>query len=112
MRTRNEILSDLVANKGEIAGLTEELSHYSWDCEDPLYTINPDDIYKVLNQYSQGNVDSKTIEDWANAIESRDDLDFENEEIHEIITEIANPVLFGNISDERVEHYRKKLPSM
>ena len=104
MRKRKEILIDLVQNKGEISSLIEELSHYSWDSDNPLYVVSAQDIYKVLDI-----LDAEMLENWANALESREDLDFESEEIQEMIHEIANPVLFETVSNEKVEGYKRKL---
>ena len=106
MRTRKEILIDLVQNKKEISSLTHELSQYSWDSEEPLYIISAQDIYTVLDI-----LDAETLENWANAIESREDLGFEKVELQEMIHEIANPILFGNISNEKVKNYKKQLKS-
>lgn len=38
----------------------------------------------------------KEIEDWANMIESRDDLEFESEEGKLLIEKLANPELYGS----------------
>lgn len=111
MRTRKEILIDLARNKIETSSLTEELSHYTWDSDKPLYTINSEDICRVLETYSQNIIEDKILETWANAIECREDLGFESEELQEIINEIANPVLFGSISIEKIETYKAKLQS-
>lgn len=42
------------------------------------------------------------MEEWANAIEFRDDIDFENEEIKEFVFELANPEINGVITIERL----------
>ncbi|MGB7069313.1 MAG: hypothetical protein WBD22_07445 [Pyrinomonadaceae bacterium] len=109
MRERKEILIDLVKNNGDVFGLVQELAQYPWDAESSLYTINAEDISKMLARYSQSIIAAKTLEDWANAIEGRDDLGFEGEEIQEIISQIANPVLFGHISKEKAETYKRQL---
>lgn len=111
MRTRKEILIDLVRNNGKLSVLRQELSQYPWDSEKPLYTINSEDISRVLTRYSQNMLDEEMLEDWANAIEGREDLGFGEEKIQEIISEIANPVLFGSISKEKVEAYKRELQS-
>lgn len=107
MRTRKEILIDLVQNKKEISDLTKELSHHSWDYDEPLYIVTAQDVYNVLN-----TLDAETLENWANAIESREELDFENEELQEMIHELANPILFGTISNEKIESLKKHLQSL
>lgn len=112
MRTRKDILIDLVRNENDIPRLTRELSHYPWDSEDILYTINSEDIRTILEIYLENTLDPKTLEDWANAIECREDLGFESAGLQEIINELANPVLFGSLSHERIAAYKDKLQSI
>lgn len=107
MRTRKEILTDLVQNKRDVLSLTKELSSYSWDYDEPLYVITARDIEKALNTFN-----AESLENWANAIECREDLDFESDELKEIVHEIANPVLFGAMSNERAESLKRQLKSL
>jgi hypothetical protein len=106
MRTRKEILTDLIQNKGEVSSLTQELSQYSWDSDETLCVVGLQDILRLLD-----TSDAMAIEDWANAVEGREDLDFENEEIQEIIHELANPELFGILSKEKILNLRNRVLS-
>jgi len=46
---------------------------------------------------------------WANVIECRDDLDFELEEMQEIIFDLASPEINGEITKERLQAVIDKL---
>ena len=105
MRTRKEILNDLVFLNDDIAKLQLELSQFPWDIINPIITVNNSDIYRILTKFVFEKTNFITIEDWANAIECREDLDFENDALKEIITEIANPALFEKLDSERLKQF-------
>lgn len=102
MKGRAEILKGLVLLQGDIEILERELSKYPWDIENPLFTISIDDFTRVLKKSLNDEIDFVTLNNWANAIECRDDLDFETEKIKEIVFELANPEINGEITKERL----------
>ena len=103
MRSRAEILKDLVLLQGNIEILEKELSNYPWDIEMPLLTISIEDFTYVLKRSLNDEVDFETLTSWANAIECRDDLEFKNEEVQEVVFELANPEINGDITKERLQ---------
>ena len=102
MRSRKEILKDLVLLQGSIEVLEKELSQYPWDIEKPLLKISIDDFTYVLKRSLNGEVNFETLTSWANAIECRDDLELVKEKMQEIIFELANPEINGEITKERL----------
>jgi hypothetical protein len=102
MRSRKDILTDLFFLNGNLSKLQDELSQYSWDSE-PILIINKQDFLNVLNTYIVDKIDTEDIIKWANALECRDDLSFEDEELQEIIFELANPEINGEITKERLQ---------
>lgn len=102
MRNRKEILRDLVLLQGSIEVLQKELSQYSWDIEKPILKINVEDFSNVLKRSINNKIDFETLTNWANALECRDDLDFANEEMQEVIFELASPEINGEITKERL----------
>lgn len=102
MRSRKKILKDLVLLQGSIEVLEKELSQYPRDIEKPLLKINVEDFSNVLKRSIINEIDFETLTNWANAIECRDDVEFENEEMQEVIFELANPEIIGEITKERL----------
>jgi hypothetical protein len=98
MRNRADILKDLVNFKGNPVELQEELSHYSWDSEIPVLIINRNDFADVIKRCIDGKLTLSEVEEWANTIECRDDLDFEDNDMQEIIFDLANPNINGEIT--------------
>lgn len=52
MRSRAEMLKDLVWLQGNLDILEKELSNFGWDSETPLYSISNDDFINVLKKVS------------------------------------------------------------
>jgi len=102
MRSRKEILKDLVLLQGNIEVLQKELSQYPWDIEDALLKISTEDFAIILKKSINNEIDFETLTSWANAIECRDDLEFTNEKMQEIIFELANPEINGKITKDRL----------
>jgi hypothetical protein len=109
MRNRRDILKDLVLLRGNIEVLEKELSQYPWDIEKPLLKINTDDLINVLKRSLNNEINFETLTNWANIIECREDLDFPNDEIKEIIFELANPEINGEMTKERLNEIISEL---
>ena len=109
MRNREDILNDLINLKNSLTELQVELSQYSWDIETPALIINKKDFTNVLQRCIDGKLTFLEIENWANAIECRDDLGFEDTNMQEMIFELANPDINGEITKEQLKKIIYKL---
>jgi hypothetical protein len=102
MKSRTETLNDLALLQGDIRILVKELSLYTWDVGSPLVKISAENFSNILKRSINDEIDFETLSNWANAVECRDDLEFENEEMQEIVFELANPEINGEITKERL----------
>ncbi len=103
MRNRSEILKELILLHGNIENLEKELSQFPWDIENPLLKISIEDFVNVIKRSLSYEIDFETLTNWANVIECREDLDFANETMKEIIFELANPEINGEITKKRLQ---------
>lgn len=103
MRGRKDILNDLISMNGDISVLLNELSLYPWDREKPITNLNRSDILLLLTKALHDNNIFNKLEDWADAIEVRDDIEFENDQVKNVVTELANPILYGALTKERLK---------
>ncbi len=103
MRNRSEILLDIINLTGNLNDLQTELSQYPWDIEVPIVTLNKSHLINVIEKCMNGDFNFEQTENWANAIESREDVEFENEQIEETIFELANPELYGKLTRKRLK---------
>jgi hypothetical protein len=72
------------------------LASFPWESDYPLVKVTSTDIAKVLRGFLVGALSADDCEEWANAIESREDLGFDRAGealLKGIIFELANPVL-------------------
>ncbi|MBS1530317.1 MAG: hypothetical protein JSU01_08415 [Bacteroidetes bacterium] len=109
MRERVEIAKDIVSLNGDVNKLREEISLYPWDLKEPIVHIINSDVLSVLKKAISGQISFVELEDWANEIECRDDFSFENENLQEVIIQLANPLLYGGMSRQMVDELIKEL---
>lgn len=102
MRKREAILSDIINLSGDLNDLRDEISAYPWDCETPLITIKSTDLARVLDQFVSNDLLFQKLEEWANTIECREDVDFDPVELRDIVFELANPYIYGIASKSRL----------
>ena len=106
---RIEILKKLINLDESIEVLQRKINSLSWDFEEDLVFLNKNHLKKILNFYILGKINKNQLEKWANLIECREDIGFENENLKDIIFELANPQLYGDINKKRVKDILKRL---
>jgi hypothetical protein len=78
----------------------------------PTVVLTDEHARKVLVRFQDGTLSSKDVEAWANAIESREDIDFSNEKgnvLEELIFELANPLLTQALDSSRASSWIDRL---
>lgn len=97
--TKNKfsILDKLIAFNGSIPKLKEELIKLSWD--GPIVvTLTKQHLESIVDRFIHNKISEHDLIEWANMIECREDIAFENlykDQIQEFIFNIANPDLDG-----------------
>lgn len=103
------ILLDLVHFKNNIDTLKNMLSEIGFDSETELVSMSRDDIVKILQRSLDKNISFLELEEWANLIECREDIGFEDEKTQEMIFKLANPYLYGRLDEKQVLSYLNEL---
>ncbi len=96
MKERERILLRLVEASDAIQNIQKDLSNLPWDSDKPLVTLTRPDVVRVLHRYLGEAMSSNDVEGWANAIEGREDIQYEigyEEPLSEVIYQLANPLL-------------------
>ena len=104
MNRRRQLLYALVTLSQPLERIAKELSLFEWDYEGEPVIIEPIHIVSVLNRFLSGDFSAKQLEDWANMIECREDLDYDEsnqEQMKQVIYELANQDTEGQITIER-----------
>ena len=100
---RFDVLRDLVAFNKPVGVLADSLSKIDWDYEGQPLIIMASQIQEVLKRFLAGEYSAQELEEWANLIECREDMEFEDkkyDEIANVIYRLANPVLEGEINSD------------
>ena len=88
-----------------IAGVTS----FAWDSESELVVLLPEHFCRALLLFNQGALSAAEIEEWANALECRDDVRISTTIAHELLHELANPLLTRSLSKERASFWLSQL---
>ncbi|MGH3623468.1 MAG: hypothetical protein ACRDQ5_17000 [Sciscionella sp.] len=91
---RAHALDDLVHLRVPVAEAIAALGRFPWDSDTELVTLDADALAHVLDRFLEGSLLPQALEDWANAVEGRDDIAFSSDDLIDHIAELANPLLY------------------
>jgi hypothetical protein len=94
---RTATVTELVAFARPVADILQELAAFGWDSHQELTTLQPAHVEAVLNRFLSGELSATEVEDWANAIECRDDIGFDRVAA-DAVDELANPLLTRSLT--------------
>ena len=106
---KTSILLDLVHFKNNIDTLKNMLSQIGFDSETELVSMSRDDIAEILQRSLDKKISFLELEEWANLIECREDIGFEDKKTQEMIFKLANPYLYGELDEKQVLSYLNEL---
>jgi hypothetical protein len=106
---RTATLEALVKISIPLSEAISRLAEFPWDSETELVLLTPKDFCRVLSLFHQGSLSAAEVEDWANALECRDDVGISTSQGHELLHELANPLLTQPLSDERANFWLPQL---
>lgn len=99
---RIKFLETLIQFQDGWESCQNELSKFQWDSKNELVVLTVENIIAVLRKNKEVQ-NYEALERWANLIESREDIGFEKPKVKEVIENIANPVLYGNLTDQKID---------
>jgi len=111
MRSRTDVLRELVRLARPLEGVRAELGQHPWDSPAPLVILEAEDIIRILDRFLSHELSMERVEDWANAVEMRDDIEYGNDLVKEAIFDLANPVLQGALTIEMAKRWKERLKS-
>ena len=103
------ILLDLIHFKNNIDTLKNMLSQIGFDSETELVSMSRDDIVEILQRSLDKKISFLELEGWANLIECREYIGFEDEKTQEMVFKLANPYLYGKLDEKQVLSYLNEL---
>lgn len=111
---RQELLQKLIFCPASLNDTIVALRQFPWDWEreKPLIILTREAIKAILILYRDGTLTAQHVEDWANALESREDIGYEvgyEPIIGDVVYELANPYLTTSLSLESTETLLRQL---
>ena len=106
---KTSILLDLVHFKNNIDTLKNMLSQIGFDSEIELVSMSRDNIVEILQRSLDKKISFLELEEWANLIECREDIGFEDKKTQEMVFKLANPYLYGKLDEKQVLSYLNEL---
>jgi hypothetical protein len=108
-----EIIIDL-EEPSLLPRLQEELRLSGWDSpEGELTNLTQKHIVSILQRYLNGLLSEKQVEDWANLVETREDITFglhkDENSVMDAIHLLANPAMEGALTPESAKSLINKL---
>jgi hypothetical protein len=115
MTDRSELIKGIAQIGANYSDYKMEIQKYPWDCDSELYFLTKEDLLSVFSRFQSGELDSVTIEKWANFLECRDDLGYQIEhedDLREIIFLLANPVINYSIDAKLVTELTEEIRAL
>ena len=94
MEDRRSLLERLVKFELPIEDSIAMLRAYGWDSHEELVVLSAADAVRILERYLRGELTARQVEYWAELLEMRKDVGFEERwsgELRRLISLLANP---------------------
>jgi hypothetical protein len=112
MNTHHQLLNSLLKLDRPLTEILAPLNALGWDNPQTFVTLKPQHITQILQSYLNHQITELEIENWANAIESREDIATEEELLEQIIFDLANPLLTTPLTPQLAHHYLTQLETL
>ena len=98
---RLQALNEIINFGSNLKLAAIRIHEFPFDTDEELIIINRHHIEKVLRMFISGEISDEQVEQWANFIEGREDLNYDV--FGNLIYILANPVLEGKLSISKAE---------
>jgi hypothetical protein len=100
---RRTALQDLVLFTSPIASVQHALRDFSQNSSG-VWMLDKQHVLSILRRFEQDDIAAADVEAWANAIELRDDIDYDRTTaVWDVLHELANPMLTEPLTRERAD---------
>jgi hypothetical protein len=104
---RLALVDSLLTMALPLADIAKQLAKLGWDYEGIGVRLTPDHFSNVLARYLRSELSEVDVETWANLVEGRDDVDFDQTFealVRDVLHELANPLLTHPLDPTRARH--------
>ena len=98
LTNRGKVLQELIEFRRKPTEMHAILEAFEWDLEEELVQLEKIHVVAVLQRFLHDEVSREEVENWANLIECRDDIGYE--EVAEVLHVLANPEITDKLTKE------------
>lgn len=105
---RRQTLQSLIWLHEPLEQISERLSEFEWDFDDEPIVLETTAVETALMRYLKGYISAQELENWAEVMESCEEIEFEaefSEEIQMIIHLLVNPEINYGINSDLCSHF-------
>ena len=109
---RIQALRDLLELRRPVGEAVSRLRRFPWDSANELVILTRRSALDMVNRYLGDQLTASEFVEWANALEGRDDVGFEDLDedlLRQFLLEFANPELFEPISTDLAREWSVRL---
>ena len=103
MTDRLEAVNALLTLSESLDSVVRQLSQFEWDYESSPVILHSSHVIAALERFLSGELTAYEIEDWANLVECREDIEYAGMNqtlLEEAVFSLANPTLEGQLSSQ------------
>lgn len=108
---RTEIIKHLINLDRPLEELKMKLKNILWDSDEEI-TMTKESATSVLARYISGSIALETLVEWADLIEGREDICYEQScfnDLKQLVFDLGNPDLQGSFSKDVAKEWLLKL---
>ena len=112
MEDRRAILRRLIEFSAPLDETLAFLRTFPWDSDEELVTLTADHVAGVLRRYQARDLTARQVEEWADAVEMREDIEFADSpdgRVQDAVNFLADPYLFGQLTPTRAQEWMRLL---
>ena len=112
---RAGLLRKMVAYELPVDPTVKALAELPYDCDSDLVVVASADILRMVDRSVQRELSLEQLVEWADFLEVRDGVGFaapHSDRLKEIVWELANPELSGEITQDRLSKLREELAGL
>ena len=109
--SRVTVLESLLNFDKPMEEIVSRLTQFDWD-SDELVILKIAHIKRILERFVSGEFDETVVEEWANVVECRDDIELSKRNkniLEELVYELANPTLTKKLTPKHAKFLLGKL---
>ncbi|OIQ19243.1 MAG: hypothetical protein BM556_08130 [Bacteriovorax sp. MedPE-SWde] len=109
---RTSLLKQLLFIEDDLESISKQLRQFEWDCEEELITIEKNVLDNLFDGFLKCRYTLKTIKRWADLVECREDIDYEDKNLNlikEVLGVLANKDIATSVNEETVNSWVDRL---